>query len=169
MFDSDLETEGLPSLRVTTPSGSVKTVALDEAPVFVGRAETNQLSFPEDDGLSREHVLIEPGDDGWTVKDLGSKNGTFLNDKRLEERQVLKPGDEISASCITLTYVEVAQDEVEVTFETPNKGNEPEFTECIRLSDVVQPETVAPAEWPERPEQESQARSRAVGVCPSEP
>jgi catechol 2,3-dioxygenase-like lactoylglutathione lyase family enzyme len=110
LFESDLETEGGSQLRVTTPSGAIKTVALDQDSISVGRAETNQLAFPEDDGLSREHALIELGDDGWTVRDLGSRNGTLVNGKKLEKGHLLRCGDRISASCITLTYLDAAKE-----------------------------------------------------------
>ena len=140
IFDSDLGTDGLDRLRITTPQGGIKTMTLDEEPISVGRAETNLLSFPEDDGLSREHFLVEPHESGWMARDLGSKNGTFLNGVRLEEPCVLKPGDKVSASCITLTYVG-AEEDAKVTFEMPSDESEPEFTECIRLSDVAFAET----------------------------
>ena len=140
IFASDLGTDGLDRLRITTPQGITKTMTLAEDPISVGRAETNLLSFPEDDGLSREHFLVEPHESGWMARDLGSKNGTFLNGVRLEESCVLKPGDKVSASCITLTYVGEEED-AKVTFEAPSDESEPKFTECIRLSDVAFPET----------------------------
>ena len=47
IFDSDLGTDGLDRLRITTPQGGIKTMTLDEEPISVGRAETNLLSFPK--------------------------------------------------------------------------------------------------------------------------
>jgi RNA polymerase sigma factor (TIGR02999 family) len=105
LFDSDFETVGRPELRVSSPEGVVKAFALDTDSISVGRAATNTLSFPSDDGLSREHVRVERGENGWTVADLRSKNGTFVNGKKLHGRSPLRPGDVISASCITLTFV----------------------------------------------------------------
>jgi pSer/pThr/pTyr-binding forkhead associated (FHA) protein len=35
------------------------------------------------------------GDDGWTVRDLGSRNGTFLNDEQIEAESPLQAGDEL--------------------------------------------------------------------------
>ena len=49
--------------------------------------------------VSREHVRIERGETGWTVRDLGSRNGTFVDGARvngrvpLPARAVLKIGD----------------------------------------------------------------------------
>src|SRR5262249_8907100 len=40
----------------------------------------------------------------WTLRDLGSSNGTFLNGVRLAERQRLKPGDEISFGKFSLFF-----------------------------------------------------------------
>jgi pSer/pThr/pTyr-binding forkhead associated (FHA) protein len=63
------------------------------------------LSFPEDDGLSREHLKFEWTDDGWMVEDLGSKNGTLVNGKPVTGKHVLEPGDRVSASCVTITFI----------------------------------------------------------------
>jgi hypothetical protein len=103
LFSSELGSAS-PELLVTTQKGHARSVLLEGDPLFLGRSPDNDLAFPEDDGLSRRHLAIESGEDGWTVRDLGSKNGTFVNGDRLEQSHILRPGDRISASCITLTY-----------------------------------------------------------------
>ena len=103
LFSSELGAAS-PELLVTTQKGHARSVPLEGGPLFLGRSPENDLAFPEDDGLSRQHLAIESGEDGWTVRDLGSKNGTLVNGDRLGQRHILRPGDRISASCITLTY-----------------------------------------------------------------
>ena len=51
----------------------------------------------DDPRLSRTHCRIEPAleGDGWVVIDLNSRNGTFVNAKRVLERQPLKHRDVI--------------------------------------------------------------------------
>lgn len=48
-------------------------------------------------GVSRRHALIQPVDVGYTIQDLGSSNGTWVNGNRLEPRQVypLHRGDHV--------------------------------------------------------------------------
>ena len=91
-------------LLVQGPDGQVNTVPLTGARVAVGRSSTVDLSFPEDAGLSRQHFAFEPQGEEWTVQDLGSKNGTFVNNIPLKARLILKPGDRITAGHLCIVY-----------------------------------------------------------------
>ncbi|MGE0610600.1 MAG: FHA domain-containing protein, partial [Pirellulales bacterium] len=46
-------------------------------------------------GVSRQHARISHGDDGYTIEDLGSVNGTYVNKRRIRERQTLRDQDRI--------------------------------------------------------------------------
>jgi hypothetical protein len=106
LFQRENDGESLvPELRVTSPDGLTRTVVLQGAALVLGRAKDNDLSFPEDDGLSREHLKFAWADDGWTVEDLGSKNGTLVNGKQIQGKHVLEPGDRVSASCVTIIFI----------------------------------------------------------------
>jgi serine phosphatase RsbU (regulator of sigma subunit) len=71
----------------------------------VGRSNAAELCFPEDAGLSRQHFAFEPdGDGGWLIQDLGSKNGTFVNNIPLKARLMLHPGDRITAGHLVIVY-----------------------------------------------------------------
>jgi serine/threonine-protein kinase len=52
--------------------------------------------MPEDSALSRDHFLIEVNPPRCEIRDLGSTNGTFVNDRRIE-RVRLSSGDLIAA------------------------------------------------------------------------
>jgi hypothetical protein len=105
LFESELgETQADPELRITTPDGHPRTIRLKEARYSIGRSEDNEIAFPEDDGLSRHHILVSRQGDGWMVNDLESKNGTFVNGKRLGDKHRLQTGDRITASCLTIIY-----------------------------------------------------------------
>jgi serine phosphatase RsbU (regulator of sigma subunit) len=62
------------------------------------------LSFPDDAGLSRQHFALEPSGDEWTVQDLGSKNGTFVNGIPLKAVLLLRPGDRITAGHLSIVF-----------------------------------------------------------------
>ena len=66
-------------------------------PITVGRSLECDL-FLEDPLLSRRHCRLEPAleGDGWVLIELGSRNGTFVNAKRVEERRPLEHGDTIT-------------------------------------------------------------------------
>jgi phosphoserine phosphatase RsbU/P len=91
-------------LLVQCPDGSTKTVALSGNRLAIGRSSAVELSFPEDAGLSRQHFAFESQGDDWTIADLGSKNGTFVNNIPLKARLVLKPGDRITAGHLVIVY-----------------------------------------------------------------
>ena len=91
-------------LVVHYPSQPPKTVPLAKARLSVGRSSAADLCFPEDTGLSRVHFAFEPQGDAWCVQDLGSKNGTYVNDIVLKGRLILNPGDRVSAGHLVITY-----------------------------------------------------------------
>lgn len=95
----------MPELAITAPDGSVRNLALDRGHLSLGRSGDNNLPFPEDDSLSRHHLLLESLPDQWSVTDLGSKNGTFVNGSRLTARRALAPGDVIAAGRVRLKFV----------------------------------------------------------------
>jgi sigma-B regulation protein RsbU (phosphoserine phosphatase) len=91
-------------LIITLPDGNNKTVRLEKDRWSIGRAGENDLSYPDNPGLSRQHFVLEKEAEDWTIRDLGSKNGTFLNGKRILEKERLRPGDRIAVSNIVLTF-----------------------------------------------------------------
>lgn len=65
---------------------------LEEGPIVIGRSTANGLAI-SDAKLSRQHARLLKDEKGWSVEDLGSHNGTFLNGERLIKPERLKPGD----------------------------------------------------------------------------
>jgi sigma-B regulation protein RsbU (phosphoserine phosphatase) len=91
-------------LVISLPDGTTKTVRLERDRWSIGRAGENDLSYPDNPGLSRQHFVLEKKAEDWMIRDLGSKNGTFLNGKRILERERLRPGDRIAVSNLVLTF-----------------------------------------------------------------
>ncbi|MGH9663664.1 MAG: FHA domain-containing protein, partial [Bryobacteraceae bacterium] len=91
-------------LIVRTPDGKSRAVPLEGDRLGVGRSGANDLSYPDDSGLSRQHMVFERREGGWVAEDLGSKNGTLVNGVRLTEPHVLQPGDRITAGHLTLEF-----------------------------------------------------------------
>jgi len=88
------------------PDGQIKTVPLRGDRFTVGRSSATELCFPEDAGLSRQHLALERDGNDWTVQDLGSKNGTLVNNIPLRAKLRLKPGDRIAAGHLNIVYDE---------------------------------------------------------------
>ncbi|HEY3825962.1 MAG TPA: SpoIIE family protein phosphatase [Bryobacteraceae bacterium] len=91
-------------LQILSPDGKNRFIPLETERISLGRSTTVELSYPDDTGLSRQHLAIERDGDGWALRDLGSKNGTMLNGVKVTERAPLKPGDKITAGHLILVY-----------------------------------------------------------------
>jgi len=75
---------------------------LGEGEHVVGRDPDLEL-FLDSPGISRRHALIRIAGDEATVEDLGSKNGTFVADRRLDSPARLVDGDRIRIGSVQLT------------------------------------------------------------------
>ncbi len=62
-----------------------------------------------DQTISRRHAELTPDDGRWFINDLHSANGTFINGKRITERTLLKPGDQIRAGNTLFLFGEEAE------------------------------------------------------------
>ncbi len=85
-----------PNPRLVFIGGPVKesTFALPAAETSVGRDASNLLTIP-DPSVSRRHCLIVPGERGFKIRDLNSRNGTLINGTPIRE-QYLSHGDQIT-------------------------------------------------------------------------
>ena len=80
------------------------TVPLDRDRITLGRSSACELSYPDDSGLSRQHVAFVRIGDKWQVQDLGSKNGTLLNGKLLDRPMPFGLGDRVVAGHMTIEF-----------------------------------------------------------------
>jgi len=76
---------------------------LDEKVTAIGRHPDSDI-FLDDITVSRRHVVIQRDDDGYTLRDVGSLNGTYVNRKRVDEAR-LRHGDEVQVGLFRLTFV----------------------------------------------------------------
>lgn len=86
------------------PSGNPKgSVALRDRPIAIGRHPDNDIVI-KDDLASRFHCVVEPDGGGFRVRDLGSRNGTKLNDSPIDVA-ALNPGDVIRIGAQTFKFL----------------------------------------------------------------
>jgi pSer/pThr/pTyr-binding forkhead associated (FHA) protein len=89
-------------LRYTKSDGQRFEVLLTTAPITIGRSAKADVTL-EDERASRLHCGIRFLDGEFLLKDLSSKNGTFLNNERIESAS-LHVGDRIK---VGNTYISV--------------------------------------------------------------
>ena len=81
-------------LVAVRPRSAKRTIVLDELPVVVGRDPDAQI-FLDDSWVSRQHCEIDEIDGSLVIRDLKSRNGTFVNGRRVREEE-LAPGDRLT-------------------------------------------------------------------------
>lgn len=79
---------------ITHEKDNEKTFVVTEAGLTIGRHADNQASL-DDSRLSRFHARIKFKDGAWYAEDLGSTNGSFINDKKFDGEVKLAPGDKL--------------------------------------------------------------------------
>lgn len=86
----------MPFLEFDNEKGVRRVEVRADKPVTIGRQAGNVLSLP-DEKLSRNHLVVERRTGGCFVRDLGSRNGTAVNEQLVVAEQKLEHGDVIRA------------------------------------------------------------------------
>ncbi len=76
-------------------TGKQHVVSLDEerSPIGVGRRPDNHVVLSWDNEVSRQHAQLHRAGSEWTLVDVESRNGSFLNGERVSGQQRLRDGD----------------------------------------------------------------------------
>lgn len=98
-----ISTKEPPVAHLSVTAGPLKgtSLPLGTAPILIGRAPTCTLVI-DDDYCSAKHCRIFPENDAWYVEDLGSTNGTFLGNQRVDDPVPIRRGDAVRIGATTL-------------------------------------------------------------------
>jgi pSer/pThr/pTyr-binding forkhead associated (FHA) protein len=84
-------------LHITPAEGEPFEHMIEGEAEVIGRSTRCDLSLA-DRFLSRQHARIYLEDDGWLIEDMGSRNGTFVNGRRISGPSPVGPGDVVAMS-----------------------------------------------------------------------
>lgn len=99
-------------LAVYLPRRPVRQVILDsDEPCLIGRGDDCVLQC-DDARLSRRHASIDQQGGEWRLVDLGSKNGTLHNGRRIEAAS-LRPGDWLSLGGVIARFEFVSEEDLD--------------------------------------------------------
>jgi adenylate cyclase len=120
--------------------GRDRVFTIGDRPVVIGRAPDCDLLL-QHESISRQHARIAHDDEGWVLRDLGSKNGSRVNTFHVAD-QVLRHGDRIDLGTIRI-YVEIGPESkasrARVVFdEQPAPTGHTEVLELQGLDDLLQ-------------------------------
>lgn len=118
-----------PAVLVISGKPLGKYFFLKEAKNTLGRDLTADISLPES-SISRHHVTFEVTTEGVSVEDLGSTNGTFVNDVKLEKNIPvwLENGDYVRCGNTILKYLKEGNIETLMHGQMFNKANFDQLT-----------------------------------------
>lgn len=106
-------------LKILQGSNTGKEIKIPAPKCVIGRGDDCHLR-PQSDAISRRHCVIITTENEVVVRDLNSRNGTFVNNERVGEESVLLSGD----------MLKVGPLEFEVAVEqTPGKPKRPKVTD----------------------------------------
>jgi adenylate cyclase len=97
----------MPTLHITTTDGRISSYQLLKQETTIGRSKQNDIVLL-DQSVSRKHAKITRTDQGHLLSDLGSFNGTLVNEALIEST-LLKHEDIIKVGLNTLTYLSQPQ------------------------------------------------------------
>jgi pSer/pThr/pTyr-binding forkhead associated (FHA) protein len=89
---------------VTRGPNTGSEYALEHVITTVGRHPDSDI-FLDDVTVSRRHVEVERTKAGYVVRDVGSLNGTYRNQRRIDGQEPLENGDEVQVGRFKLVFV----------------------------------------------------------------
>jgi len=93
-------------------------VFLDQEDVTVGRHSASTVVIDRG-GLSRQHARLRLTEQGYTIRDEGSRNGTYVNEKKIDPgtETLLCGGDLVRLADLTFRYIEPEEDSSKIGTE----------------------------------------------------
>ena len=129
------ERDGAPFLECRDTDGRLhlfRTAGGDERPLSVGRRPEMDLAIVWDPKVSSLHAELTCVRGEWTLTDVGSTNGTFLNGERIKERRRLRDGDRLRIGSTVLVFCASPVARVEPTDVAADGPGPPELTAAQR-------------------------------------
>jgi pSer/pThr/pTyr-binding forkhead associated (FHA) protein len=122
----------LPKFLLRGLSGAVFSKVFPvTGPIVIGRAAECDISVSADE-MSRRHAILKPTPDGLTVEDLGSANGTYINDKRVQQG-FLAPGDELRLDAVRFILVAPGMEKPAAAMEAAPARRAPMSTQKMQM------------------------------------
>lgn len=96
------------SALIPVDQEKIQPILLNQENMVIGKVRGFVDVYLNDQCISRVHAQIQKGEDGCSIKDLGSTNGTFVNGRKLQEQErvVLHQGDEVTFADVSFQFLQ---------------------------------------------------------------
>ncbi len=148
-FDGASQVEYMPptpTLVLLFNGMEVSRHELTDAGLLVGRSKQCDVVISLL-GLSRKHSRVVMTDDGVLVEDLGSQNGTWVNNERIDDNRLLRHGDLLNFYDYSVLFLEDGDVEVGFPgagFNGPNTGGVGDDLSARETDQALNPPTGVP-------------------------
>ncbi|MBN1994405.1 MAG: FHA domain-containing protein [Anaerolineae bacterium] len=101
----------IPVIKLIIENGSTagQVLTIGNQPKTIGRGSSNNVII-QDSSLSRVHARVKAGPQGLVVEDLGSTNGTYINNSQISGSAVGRSGDTIRLGTTITARIQVEGD-----------------------------------------------------------
>ncbi len=141
-----------------TGAERVGEYALEGRTITIGRGQSCDVVFEGDSLTSRRHAILRCEADHYTIADLGSSNGTLLNDFEVREATPLSHGDRILIGQHELLFL-LDQPRAIATQEPQSASEDTEEQAAVQIERLADDE--ASAEFAAQPSAQSEAESES--------
>ncbi|MBE9011633.1 FHA domain-containing protein [Pseudanabaenaceae cyanobacterium LEGE 13415] len=143
---------------------SADPIVLEANETMIGRDPSCQIVLANEGGVSRRHAAIYHRGQQYSIADLGSSNGTFVNDQRIQAEQILRAGDRIQLGSqgpqFTFILPPVDNTVPATQGSTPNNNVAP----TIIRPPIAQPQIQPPVQQSYTPEVSSSSNAPKWGL-----
>jgi serine phosphatase RsbU (regulator of sigma subunit) len=123
----------MPLRLSATLNGEARQWVLDHSPTRLGRASGNTIQLL-DGTVSKEHAELALVAERWTIRDLGSRNGTRVNGRDALSPLAITAGDRVEVGHVMLSVTESERDDATRFSTSEHVGSALK----LKVSDVLQ-------------------------------
>ncbi len=95
----------------------------------MGRSKDCEIVL-NDPNVSRKHAIVKKDWNGYTIQDLGSKNGILVNEKLIQKPRRLKDQDEVTVGPVKLIFIDPDAELLAALKDVPGFEQEPDPQEA---------------------------------------
>jgi pSer/pThr/pTyr-binding forkhead associated (FHA) protein len=95
-------------IEFKTVRGGKQSIRLKEGQNTVGRSTSSDITI-ENPSISRQHAVLKLQGEALTVEDMGSRNGTFVNERRIANETEIPPDTELRFGLVNAVIVKKSE------------------------------------------------------------